>query len=162
MPEEIRKSKSKNRIIDWYCEQKFGMDDLNTSHEKLATYYHTEDVDILSDEWREYVYFLHKNSRLTMRDFWKLKYCEIKARCPATSKYGLHNLIAPWDAAMCDRGFSEQNLHITKNRTSIGTPLLRDLLMLWLNGLKWQQHQKLYAILTKALIIWGQKSNYKY
>eukprot|EP01083_Nonionella_stella_P095258 267374_1 len=156
-----KKRMAKNRIIDWYIEHNFGMEDLNKSHVKLSEYYQMGDADI-DGEFREYVYLLHKHKDWKMREFWKMKYKDIQRLCPATSAYGLHSLIAPWDAAMCDRGFSQQNLHITKNRTSIGTPLLRNLLMICLNGPEWKEHEKLYSILTKALIIWGQTSNYKY
>ncbi len=64
---------------------------------------------------------------------------------------GKHTLIAPWAAAICDRGFSEQNNNVTKRRTCILTPVLRDLMMICLNGPHWNEHEKLLDILMRAL-----------
>ena len=68
--------------------------------------------------------------------------------------------MAPFAAAICDRGFSEQNLIITKRRTSILTPLLRDLMMICLNGQKWSDADELLRVLMDALKLWSKNKLY--
>ena len=90
-----------------------------------------------------------------MRAFWSLKYAECKSVAPGCALMGRHQLCAPYAAAVCDRGFSTQNMIITKGRTLIVTLSLRDQMMIALNGPGWDKQEKLTQIILKALRIWS-------
>ncbi len=79
------------------------------------------------------------------RKFWKVRYEELKNKCEGIALIGRHNLIV--------RGFSAQNGNITKGRTSIQTPLLRDLLMIILEGPDIGT-EDFYKVMIRALRLW--------
>ncbi len=62
-------------------------------------------------------------------------------------------MIIPYNATVCEREFSEQNRHITKARPNIGTDLLRDLLMICLEGPEFGSAQFI-NVMERASIVW--------
>ncbi len=97
---------------------------------------------------------------MNLRDFWKLLYKDLKAKCGEMCDIGKHGLIIPYNAAICERGFSEQNKNITKQRPGISTKLLRALLMICLEGPKFGSI-KFFNVMERALKIWGLRKNKK-
>ncbi len=102
---------------------------------------------------REFVYILYKSKDMNLRDFWKEKFGVLKAKCGEICCVGKHGLIIPYNAAVCERGFSEQNRHITKARPNISTSLLRDLLMICLEGPEFGT-ARFFNVIERAMKIW--------
>ncbi len=151
MPDNIKNNKAK--ICNWLLNtKKFGESDFKGLYDKLSEYYDIKEKRYYNFYVKEFVYILYKWN-MELRDFWKTKYNEIKQKCGEISCVGKHGLIIPYNATVCERGFSEQNRHITKARPNIGTALLRDLLMICLEGPKFGS-AKFFNIMERALIVW--------
>ena len=105
MPENVKNSRSKNQIINWFKRQKFGLDLMKKCVELFGSYYNVS-WDTIQHEFDEYIYLLHKCRNWNMRSFWSMKYLQIMSRCKGIAVLGRHQLITPWAAAICNGGFS--------------------------------------------------------
>eukprot|EP01083_Nonionella_stella_P062494 162447_1 len=170
MPNKIKNSR-KNAIVDWFIDCGFAKDDIKKSvdhwlsyyskldgasgHEIMYKYKHIEDTQL-----RNYIWILYTNKIKSKKLFWERKFGELKKRCLAIAVLGRHHLIAPWNTGICERGFSEQNQNITKLRVRIETELLRDLMMVALNGPDIGT-KEFYDVIIRALKLWSVNKNYK-
>ncbi len=161
MENSVKTSKSKNKISNWLMDKTFAQKDLSDVCKLYGSYYNLDEEDLLMNESRDYSYLLYKCREWNKRDFWKYKYAEIKRVAPGHALLGRYILITPWNAAICDRGFSEQNLVVTKRRTSTKTRSLRNLMMIALNGPKWVEENKLLQLMIRAVTRFALDSNYK-
>ncbi len=160
MPDNIKMSKSRNKITSWFTGKKFGEKDIVKVCEMYGGYYNVDQEDILLNEMRDFIYLLYKHRKWKFREFYKQKYSQIKIMAPNCGLLGRHTLIAAFNAAMCDRGFSEQNQFITKRRTCVGTPLLRNCMIINLEGPKWNEQTKLMNLMIRSVTRFGEMSNY--
>ncbi len=138
---------------------KYGLDDIKNVYELYGSYYNLN-IDDLLLERRDFTYEMYKNRNVPFRVQWKRNYGTISLKSPGHALLGRHHLIIPFDAAICDRGFSEQNLVITKDRTSIKTGYLRDSMIVCVEGPEWSEGKKVMKLMIRALNRFASCANY--
>eukprot|EP01083_Nonionella_stella_P313193 1123173_1 len=171
MPQKVEKG-GKNVIVKWYITEGFATKQIKEAFDRYVDYYKGLDVGVnrqIELEWkqiethqiREYIWILHRNKgKVTNKKrFWMQRWRDLKKKCFAIALMGRHHLIAPWNTGICERGFSEQNMNITKMRVKIETPLLRDLMMIVLNGPS-TGTEEFHAVIVRALKRWSINKRY--
>ncbi len=156
----ITKMKNKHKILKYFNEQKYGVKDVENVYELYGKYYDLELSELLLER-EEFVYETYKHRKEPFRAFFKREYPNLKLKSPGLGLCGRHHLIIPFDAAICDRGFSIQNLIITKDRTLIKTAYLRDGMIVCIEGPKWANGTAVKDLMLRALERFSKCANYE-